>query len=112
MTQKFPIANSNEMLYIYLSYFSNGFFHFREEDDGLEYHIVRGNRNGGYRNGGGGGQAEAADFWDDFNIHDPQSIYADKYSTQEETSGGGGGNYRQHQYKTPSIESAWGQRQV
>ena len=86
-------------------------FKFREEDDGLGYPIVRGNRDGGYRNAGGAGQSEAADFWDDFNIHDPQSIYADKYSAQEEISGGGV-NYRPHQIKTHSIESAWGQRQV
>ena len=89
---------------------------FSEDEGGLSY-VVRGNNagsrggEGGYRSGGGR-QSEVADFWDDFNVHDPQSIYADKYSSsQEEHIGGGGGSaYRPHQFKTP--DSSWGQRQV
>ena len=50
----------------------------------------------GYQSGGGRGSnnfdgQSAADFWDDFNINDPQSVYVDKYSQQEEI--GGVGNY-------------------
>ena len=45
-------------------------------------------------------------------MHDPQSIYADKFSAQEEY-GSNGGNYPQNSYKpTPALESSWGQRQV
>ena len=94
--------------------FSN--LYFSEDEEGIGY-VVRGNNagsrgnEGGYRSGGGR-QSEVADFWDDFNVHDPQSIYADKYSSsQEEHIGGGGGAaYRPHQFKTP--DSSWGQRQV
>ena len=70
----------------------------------------------GYHSGGGRGSSNfdgqsAADFWDDFNINDPQSVYVDKYSQQEEI--GGVGNYhRLNQFKRPSVESSWGQRQV
>ena len=83
-----------------------------EEDESLDYHGSRGFSEGGYRQGGQV-QTEVADFWEDFNVHDPQSIYADKFSAQEEY-GSGGGNYRPTTgYKsTPSVESAWGQRQV
>ena len=92
------------------------YLRFSEDEEGLSY-VVRGNNagsrggEGGYRSGGGR-QSEVADFWDDFNVHDPQSIYADKYSSsQEERIGGGGGAaYRPHQFKTP--DSSWGQRQV
>ena len=58
----------------------NHFLFYSEEEDTLDYHGIRGNRDGGYHHGGGGrGQTEAADFWEDFNVHDPQSIYADKF---------------------------------
>ena len=89
------------------------FFFYSEEEEVLDYHGIRGNRDGGYHHGGGGrGQTEAADFWEDFNVHDPQSIYADKFSAQEEY-GSNGGNYPQNSYKpTPAVESSWGQRQV
>ena len=79
-----------------------------DEEGNNGYHSVRGNSNrDGY--GNSGGQHSAADFWDDFNINDPQSVYADKYSEQEEVN-----NYRNnHQYKRPAaVESSWGQRQV
>jgi len=97
------------------------------EEEDISYHIVRGNNGagrvnggvaGGYQKNNGGVGQSAADFWDDFNIHDPQSIYADKYSAQEEpfgnnNRGGGGGYHPQHHQPetTPSIESSWGQRQ-
>ena len=87
---------------------------YSEEEEILDYHSIRGNRDGGYHHGSGGrGQTEAADFWEDFNVHDPQSIYADKFTAQEEY-GNNAGNYHQNAYNspTPSVESSWGQRQV
>lgn len=76
-----------------------------EDEEG--YQSGRGGVRDGYGNSGG---QSSADFWDDFNINDPQSVYADKYSEQEEI---GGGNYRRphNQYKRPAVESSWGQRQ-